>query len=206
MKQLTGIIAIVLFLLSFFINSSQLMAQCTPTMSQVCDSVQVLCSLDELNGYTCNNSSLVPGQCTPLCSQGGLVDNTSWWGFVSQGGSVEIYITIGGCAYNYGVQYGIWGDCICGEEILCRSIPYTPPGSVSKFTVNLVPCKIYYLWLDGGMGDMCDFTLNTMGGSPPSLVPLGFINNNTNMIIEPVCEGACNVLFFINPQPGGFIA
>lgn len=53
------------------------------------------------------------------------------------------------------------------------------------------------------LGDICDFTLHTSGGGPPQLTPLNPINNVPSRIIKPVCVGACNYLFFVNPQPGG---
>lgn len=179
-----------------------LSAQCTPPMAETCEESSVLCSLDEVNGYACNNPSSVPSNCSPLCSQGGVGHNTSWWGFVTQGGSVTVTLTIGGCTSSQGLQFGIWADCNCGVEVACRSIPCVPPNSVQVVTANLVACKTYYLWVDGCSGDICDFTLNTSGGGPPMLSPLGFINNIPSMIIQPVCEGACNVRFWVNPQPG----
>lgn len=183
-------------------GSPSLFGQCTPPMAETCDEANVLCSLDEVNGYACNNPSTIPSPCNPLCSQGGVGHNTSWWGFVTQGGSVTVTLTVGGCTTTQGLQFGIWGDCVCGEEIACRSIPCVPPNSVNVVTATLSACKTYYLWVDGCSGDICDFTLNTSGGGPPSLSPLGKINNKANMIIEPVCVGACNVLLFVNPQPG----
>jgi gliding motility-associated-like protein len=171
-------------------------------MAETCDEAQVLCSLDEMNGYTCQNNSTIPSPCMPLCSMGGDGQNTSWWGFVCQGGNVTITLTIGGCTTGMGLQYGVWGDCVCGEDLICRSIPCLPPNSVTVASANLKACKTYYLWVDGCSGDVCDFTLNTAGGGPPTLSPLGFINNISSGIIQPVCAGACNVKFFVNPQPG----
>jgi len=182
--------------------SDRLIAQCTPPMSEYCDEVSVLCSLDEVNGYACQNNSSVPSPCAPLCSQGGVGHNTSWWGFVSQGGNVTITLTIGGCTTSQGLQYGIWGDCNCSEEIACRSIPCVPPGSVEVINANLKACKTYYLWVDGCSGDICDFTLNNSGGGSPSLSPLGYINNQSNSIIDSVCVGACGYRLFVDPQPG----
>jgi hypothetical protein len=171
-------------------------------MAETCEESSVLCSLNELYWYACNNPSTIPSPCSPLCSQGGVGHNTSWWGFVSQGGTATLTFKVGSCTSSQGLQYGIWADCNCGQEIACRSIPCIPPNSVSTITVNLIPCKTYYLWVDGCSGDICDFTIITTGGGPPSLTPLGFINNIPRMIIEPVCVGACNFLFFVNPQPG----
>lgn len=196
---------ILLFLICIFclVGTTQMLAQCTPPMAEECELANVLCSLDEVNGYACNNPSTVASPCQPLCSQGGVGHNTSWWAFVSQGGNVTITLTIGGCTSSQGIQYGIWGDCNCGQEVICRSIPCIPPNSTSTANATLIPCKTYYLWVDGCSGDICDFTINTSGGGPPSLDPLGFINNIASKIIQPVCVGACNVRFFVNPQSGG---
>jgi len=172
-------------------------------MAEECDQSSVLCSLDELNGYACNNPSTIPSPCGPLCSQGGVGHNTSWWAFVSKGGNITITMEIGGCTSSQGLQFGIWGDCVCKEEIVCRSIPCVPPNSNATVNVILTACKTYYLWVDGCSGDICDFTLHTSGGGPPQLTPLTPINNVASRIIQPVCVGACNYRFFVNPQPGG---
>lgn len=192
-----------LFILLLLNFSSNGFAQCTPPMAEECEFSSVLCSLDELNGYACNNPSTVASPCNPLCSQGGVGHNTSWWGFVTNGGTVSITMEIGGCTTQQGLQFGIWGDCVCREEIVCRSIPCIPPNSNATVNVNLIACKTYYLWVDGCSGDICDFTLHTSGGGPPQLSPLTPINNLQTRVIQPVCEGACNFLFFVNPQPGG---
>lgn len=113
-------------------------------MSEECNQVNVLCSLDELNGYACNNTSTVPSHCGPLCSQGGIGENTSWWGFVTEGGNVTMTLTIGSCNTGQGLQFGIWGDCLCEEEIVCRSNPCSIPNSVNTVSANLQPCKTYY--------------------------------------------------------------
>ncbi len=181
---------------------SGIQAQCNPPYSENCESANVLCSLEELNGYTCTNSSGMSSSCNPLCSQGGMGNNTSWWAFTTQGGNVSISLSIGSCSLLQGLQFGIWGDCNCEEEIVCRSIPCAPPASVQTINANLLNCKIYYLWIDGCSGDLCDFTIHTSGGDPPLLNPIGFINNRASKVIEPICRGACNAQFFVNPQPG----
>ncbi len=181
-------------------DNSKLLAQCSPPMAESCEEAQIICSIDELNGYTCNNPSTIPSPCSPLCSQGGVGHNTSWLAFVSDGGTRDFTITIGGCSSNQGVQFGIWGDCNCGEEVICRSIPCIPPNSVINFAVSLQACKVYYLFMDGCSGDICDFTINTSGGGRPELNDILPINDDPDGIIDSICEGACNVRFFVRPQ------
>ncbi len=180
-------------LLAFFflisaIGYQSLWAQCTPAAADNCEDANVLCSLDEVNGYTCKNPDYSnPTGCSPLCPTGGGAHNTAWWAFVTNGGNVCITITFSNCTVNgTGVQYGIWGDCNCGESIFCDP-SCNGPGTKTACGV-LAPCKTYYLFVDGCTGDVCDFTITTSGGGPPMLPPLTGIMGPTNL-----CKGACNV-------------
>ncbi|HRI01455.1 MAG TPA: gliding motility-associated C-terminal domain-containing protein [Saprospiraceae bacterium] len=189
-------------LLMLFIAAVQnsLTAQCTPPAVDNCADANVLCGLDEVNGYSCQNTSdihsdLYPCGAGSLCSSGGGPHNTSWWAFVTNGGSVTITITTTNCG-GAGVQIGIWGDCNCGEEVACN--PFCAgPGTIT-ITANLTPCKIYYLFVDGCSGDVCDFSLSTSGGASPTLSPLGQIRGK-----DKVCEGFCGEVWSVNAQPGG---
>lgn len=193
-----------LFYITNILFCLETIAQCAPMSAESCVESNVFCSLDELNGYVCNNNSLKYGHCAPICSQGGVGHNMSWWGFLTEGGNVTLTLTIGGCSFDQGLQFGIWGDCSCSEEIVCRSIPCVPPNSVQVINANLEACKTYYLWIDGCSGAVCDFTINTSGGGlgPPLGRPM-FINNIDSMVINPVCAGACNYRFFVDPQASG---
>ena len=186
------------FLLSFFVGlfsiwSLELSAQCTPPSADECEDANVLCSLDEVNGYTCQNTTYSnPTGCSPLCPSGGGAHNTGWWAFVCDGGPVTITITFSNCSVNgTGVQMGIWGDCDCNESIVCN--PNCNGAGSFTLSGNLTACKTYYLFVDGCSGDVCDFTLTTSGGSAPMLPPLGNI-----MGPRDVCKGACNIKYTIN--------
>ena len=201
MKKLTNYLSFIILLIS--INFQKVATQCNPVLRESCDdaSSNVLCGLTMLNGYACSNYSTVPSECSPICSQGGTSNNTSWWGFATDGGNVTITLSVGGCSNSLGLEFGVWGNCQCGEEIVCQSNPCTLPGTTKSVSFNTTPCKPYYLWIDGCNGDVCDFTINTIGGGPPTISPLSKINNKANMIID-VCEGAC-FTFFVNPPTGG---
>ena len=105
------LIALVVF---FAFQSRSLHAQCVPPATDDCSSANVLCSLDEVNGYCCQNTSDIHSDLYPcgsgsLCSSGGGPHNTSWWAFVTTGGTVTITITFNNCVNNQGVQMGIRG-------------------------------------------------------------------------------------------------
>ncbi|NOT37256.1 MAG: T9SS type A sorting domain-containing protein [Saprospiraceae bacterium] len=169
--------------------------QCTPASADNCEDANVLCSLDEVNGYTCSNIDYSnPTGCSPLCPSGGVLNNTSWWAFVTEGGNVCITITFSNCTLNgNGVQYGIWGDCDCSQSIFCDPA-CTGPGTKTACGL-LEPCKTYYLFVDGCTGDVCDFALNTTGGSDPILPNLGDLTGP-----RIICKDACNVKYKIGLQ------
>ncbi len=177
-----------LSILGLVIGQTVLLAKCTPASSDYCKDANVLCSLDELNGYSCANIEYSnPSGCAPLCPSGAVAHNTSWWAFVTNGGNICITITYNQCTVTgNGVEFGIWGDCDCGESIFCDP-SCTGPGSKTACGV-LKPCKTYYLFVDGCSGDVCDFTITTSGGTPPLLPPLSNIYGPTTL-----CKGACHV-------------
>ena len=80
--------------------------QCTPPSADVCEKAIAFCSLDELNGYSCQNTNYSnPTGCTPLCPSGGGAHNTGWWAFICDGGPVSITMTFSNCSVNgTGVQ------------------------------------------------------------------------------------------------------
>lgn len=172
-----------------------LCAQCTPPAADQCILTQTLCSIDVLNGYACTNNSKIASECLPDY----IGENTDWWAFNSKGGEVSISITTGLCQKNMGLEFGIMDDCPCGKHIAGKYNPCVAAKSVQKITINLTACKTYYLWVDGCSGDVCDFTINTNSQVPPEPYPLGYINNDTSKLIQPICSGVCGYEFYIHP-------
>lgn len=194
------IFAIYIFCI-FLIEPTQSNAQCTPPSVDNCEDANVLCSLDELNGYSCLNPNYSnPTGCSPLCPSGGGAHNTAWWAFVTEGGMVTITITYQNCSVNgTGVQMGIWGDCDCSESVACNP-NCNGPGQFT-ITANLTACKTYYIFVDGCSGDVCDFTIATSGGAMPNLKKLTKINEDLDRRIQ-LCKGACNKNFKVAGQNG----
>lgn len=167
-------------------------SQCTPVAADQCEDSNVLCSLDELNGYTCRTTDYSnPSGCTPLCNGNGAPNNMSWWAFVTNGGQVCLTIKVVYCQFNNGIQAGIWGDCQCNESIACDA-DCTGGPATKTICATLKPCKTYYFFVDGCTGDYCEFTVLTAGGAAPVLPPIKKINGPTK-----VCKGACNVQYSV---------
>ncbi|MEO6691814.1 MAG: hypothetical protein ABIO44_05685, partial [Saprospiraceae bacterium] len=153
----------------FFLNLCSfnlIQAQCAPASSESCELSNVICSLDELNGYSCKNTEKSNSTgCKPLCPSGGVPNNTSWWAFVTQGGNVCLNFKISNCSINGdGIQIGLYGDCNCNESIICNSTCNFV--GINQLCGILSPCKTYYLYVDGCSGDVCDFEISIpIGGS-----------------------------------------
>jgi uncharacterized repeat protein (TIGR01451 family) len=199
-KNIYYIIPCTFFLLLSIYTIPNTLAQCIPASADICKDANVLCSLDELNGYTCSNLNYSnPTGCSPLCPSGGSTQNTAWWAFVTDGGMVPITLTYQNCSFGMGVQFGIWADCNCLESVACYS-NCTGPGQYT-ITANLIACKTYYLFIDGCDGAVCDFTITSAIGGKPQLSPLNKINNDPDRKIQ-VCQGICNKKFKIDGQKG----
>lgn len=184
-----------LLLLLGFVSIPIIRSQCTPPATEQCILTQTLCSINDLNGYTCSNKSKTASECLPDY----IGENTDWWAFNSKGGETSITITTGACQKNMGLEFGIMDDCPCGKHIAAKYNPCIAARTIYTLKVNLSPCKIYYLWIDGCGGDLCDFTINTASNVPPDPFPLGYINNDTGRIIQPICSGVCGYEFYISP-------
>lgn len=203
-----NILNLIFAIFLYFIFSSLLSAQCPGSRS--CNDAIIYCSLDALNGLTCDNLVGEEGICRPLCARGDCGYSTckvTWWGFVAQGGLVTFTLTYGPCVDTDidfdldGLLWGISGDCRCQQEICCTPSGH-PIANGMVFQANLEPCKIYYLWVSGFEDDICDFTFSNSGGATPILQPLGYINNEPSGIIQPICKGECNYKFKIEKPKG----
>ena len=154
------------------VGSGLLTAQCPG--AENCHDAYVFCSLDAMNGFSCNTPSTTRGTCWPSCGAGPFVYR--WcWAFVSQGGNATITLSVGTCIQTglySGIFLTVWDNC-CGKDVYCNP-HYSPPNSTYTYQlVNLKPCKLYYISFDHG-DDNCDFTISTSGGGPPYFKSFGF--------------------------------
>jgi gliding motility-associated-like protein len=195
-----------LFQIYFFLipwEFSGLIAQCPG--SETCNGAYLFCSIKDLDGFTCNSKGDVFANCRPECtfSTPPVGGGRHWWSFVSQGGDLTISLTAGDCycspPCNTGTVslfFGIFGDCNCIDVATCMGV-HIYSGQTLTQTAHLKPCKKYYLVVDNnGWMSWCDFTINA---SIDNGLSLDHINNISSDIIEPICQGACNYKFFVNP-------
>ena len=105
---------VVLVLILICFDLGRINGQCVPASSDNCEAARhpPLCSLNQLNGFTCSTPTFQnPTACLP-CNGSGTPNNSQWWAFVAQGGSVTITINYNGCyipggGVATGLEFGI---------------------------------------------------------------------------------------------------
>jgi hypothetical protein len=166
---------------------------CVPPLSLSCEGAHVFCSPEEMHGYTCQNTSLLNTQGpTPLCPFGGVPNNISWWAFVAGDNVIELEINAFNCTVvqgQNGAQAGIYGDCQFIESVACMPECFTGKAILSGPTV---PCKVYYVFVDGCNGSVCEFTVEVIKGmSPPAMDKDPILEVKRNSCLgEMVCATA----------------
>lgn len=125
-----NIILIYLLLISC-VESSLLSAQCPG--AENCHDAYVFCSLDAMNGFSCNTPSTTKGTCWPSCGSG-QPNNRTWWAFLSQGGNATITLSVGACIQNgpyAAILLTVWEDC-CAKDVYC-SPSWVPQNSTKTY-------------------------------------------------------------------------
>lgn len=181
----------ILLLVTLFVilvaQSAFSQAACNPQASLDCEGAPVLCGLADLNGYSCRNPPPpnLAGP-SPLCPNGGVPNNMSWWAFVAGSPVTTLQISATNCTTvggQMGVQAGIYTDCGFGTAVFCQGGCWVGNQQLSGPTV---PCQTYYVFIDGCSGSECDYTVTVLAGAnPPGLTgPPQIMGPNT------FCPGA----------------
>ncbi|MEO6692535.1 MAG: hypothetical protein ABIO44_09370, partial [Saprospiraceae bacterium] len=152
--------------------------QCLPASNGICDGTPVLCSANELNGYSCQLSGLINWpSCDPVCPSGGKAYNTEWWRFWSFGGNVCVTVSVSNCnLVNKGIQFGLMEDC-CTNYFFCESNCFNS-GS-RTLCAELRPCTICNFFINGCEGDVCNVNISVTS-TPPTLGPSVKIDGNAS--------------------------
>lgn len=141
---------------------------CEPNPGRDCEDAPVLCSIGELNGFSCRIPPPPnPSGPIPLCPGGGVPNNIHWWAFVAGANTTTLQITATNCTTvggQQGIQAGIYTDCTYGTAIFCQPACWQGTQVLSG---NTVPCQTYYVFVDGCNGSECDYTIQVLAGANP---------------------------------------
>jgi len=173
-----------------------------------CEDAPIICSLQELNGYTSvlpatlstdcpqpENGKLCPA--APGGSGGGNADNMGWFAFVAGSDSLSITITPFNCIpqqnNEIGIQAGIFTDCTFETSVVCDAFT-SNGGAGTPIQLNsgdFIPGQVYYFWVDGYSGAICNFTVTVnFGVQPFALPPIDTIQvTNDANVTNTVCLG-----------------
>jgi len=192
-------ISFFVFCLAILFYTAQVVAQ-VDTLGLKCTNAPVF-SVKEINGWrgsnpNFSNSDDAP---SPLCPTGGAGHNLGWWSFNSPGGSYNFEIEFDNCSVNgTGVQFGIYTDCSFTESVFCDP-SCNGPGKKS-FNVNMEPFKLYYLFVDGCSGDVCDFIIKT--DEPRDYLNVQvFIDENSDCLYQN-SESKVDILTIVHEYKG----
>lgn len=196
MQHLDSLIIKTITLVLLLAHQQWISAQCTPPAQKSCQSTTVLCSPFELSGYKCPLTENINATACTECI--GMSNNisTMWWAFTTTGGITNFEFIIGSCTQkNLGIQYGLVKDCTCNNPVICMS-DCTPQFSYN-FAVDLEPCQVYYLWINGCNANVCELTIVVKEPNPSDCIR-NFLN--TDLVGNAHLDSCYNFWFDGCPQ------
>ena len=142
----------------------------------LCDEAMYLCGndLDGYNGTLLQQESPDP-QPFPICNGEGTAENIQWFSFIADDINIDISVSFNNCTFvlsDPGISAGIYENCTLNSqnfddfEIACGTIEDAPSGTISlQPDPNIItPGNIYYLYVDGFAGAVCDFSIDVVSG------------------------------------------
>lgn len=156
-------------LLLILLSAQLLQAQplpCGPTaaMTSFCADACIIC---DINGFTGINNSNVQGQAPPgFCTT--QVHHMQWIAFQAGSTNLTLKIAVSGCQNGNGLEIGIYQTSDCENFTLVSACDTDIPNNTSQNFTNTVPLVIgqyYYLVMDGGGNDICNYLVTVVSGS-----------------------------------------
>ncbi|MCB9317423.1 MAG: hypothetical protein H6569_14890, partial [Lewinellaceae bacterium] len=122
-----------------------------------CPFACLACNLDGLTGNTSNFTGI---QAQPYCVS---YENDQWFAFIAGATSGTFTATPSNCTLGNGIQIALTSTCY-GVPIACDPGAYNYGDVPVSITASMTPGQVYYLMIDGFVGDHCDFTLSVSAG------------------------------------------
>jgi len=167
---------------------TELCTELDTTNLQLCDNS----ILDGFVGSLTNSTSGIGP--SPLCPGGGIASNIMWFSFVAPEGNIAFQITPSNCTPGStgfsGIQAGIYTDCTFEESVWCAQNCMT--NAFATPSGLFTPGQIYYFFMSGCMGSICNFQIDIIGSYNVFALPLpdqiSFVENSCDPF--PLCQGA----------------
>jgi len=169
-------------LICFAFFSSLLAAQpdpCTdpPLMTSFCNDACIICDID---GFTGRHNATVVGQSPPgfagECTF--VAHNMQWIAFIAGSTNLSVNMSVANCEQGFGLEFGLYEGFDCQNfrrisNCFGGAAGIIGAGESGTITNNepLTIGEYYYIVMDGGFGDNCDWTFTVLSGNT-SVIPL----------------------------------
>ncbi len=170
------------FLIYFCLSVFFLVAQpepCVdpPTMTSFCNEACIICDID---GFTGRHNANIVGQSPPgfagECTF--VAHNMQWIAFIAGSTDLSVNMAVSNCDQGFGLEFGLYESIDCQNfrrisNCFGGAAGIIAAGQSGTITNSepLIIGQYYYIVMDGGFGDNCDWTFTVLSGST-SLLPI----------------------------------
>ena len=138
-----------------------------------CDTAEILCSINELDGYSFSMSDFQHPQDgpDPLCGGSWVPNNPTWFAFIAWCEELTLTVEISNCSVipnppfgsSWGAQVGVYSDCNSFNEVDCIGNDCNNEDDKVLDLDGLVIGQVYYFMIDGCLGSACDVEISVDG-------------------------------------------
>ncbi len=163
------LLLISLFLLPHLAAAQPLPCEEPPRMTSFCADACIICDIDGFTGrHEADEVGEAPpgfaGECTFVAH------NMQWIAFIAGSENLKVNMAVSNCEMNLGLEFGLYkgNDCDNYARISncfggMSSIGPGESGTIEN-TEPLIIGQYYYIVMDGGLGDNCDWTFTVVEG------------------------------------------
>ena len=174
-----------------------------------CETAPIICDLNCLDGFGARMPNFLSSSDSLrkiLCpSLGGQPSNMSWFAFVAGSTTIELEVLLDNCIpgvqVDLGVQSAIYSTCaidingnVSQNNVLDCYAPTT--ANVNDFVLSsdqFIIGQVYYFFIDGYAGTICDYEINVLQGSQPfELDDLQSLVTTDSIPPDTICLGYKN--------------
>ena len=170
MNRKISVILLPLLLLPFLLVAQPLPCEDPPMMTSYCADACIIC---DINGFTGRHEATVVGE-SPANFAGEctfVAHNMQWIGFIAGSENLRVNMAVSNCEQNIGLEFGLYRGIDCDNYLRIsncfggmNSIGPGESGTIENIE-PLVIGQYYYLVMDGGLGDNCDWTFTVLEGN-----------------------------------------
>ncbi|NNE16500.1 MAG: hypothetical protein HKN51_16075 [Saprospiraceae bacterium] len=160
---------IVIGIMAFCLIQTCLFSQCDTGSEPECEceTADILCSINELDGYSFSMSDYQHPEDgpDPLCGGSWVPNNPTWFSFIAWCEELEITVEISNCSFtgSTGAQVGVYSDCTSFTEVECIGDDCGNEDDKVLDLDGLIIGEIYHFMIDGCLGSACDVVISVDG-------------------------------------------